>query len=311
MELSLNDNLGGTADIVDIKKFQAKAPKDAAKIVSWVEEQHKKAQSERQRIERQWYTNLAFYFGHQYIATTSAVTNNVSGRNFGLVVPKAPRWRVRLVTNKIRPIVRTELAKLTSQKPTAYVMPASSDDADIDAAKAGELVWESLFTRKKLTADLRRALFWTSVCGTGYLKTYWDPSAIDKNAPQSPGDIIYESENPFAVFVPDLVEEEVENQSWMIHASAKSPEWVGLRFKAGLDGKELKPNVSASNEVLDSGFLKLVGSNNSRKDSVLCLETWIKPGTSRLFPNGAVATVVGGILVQITEGLPYEHGEFP
>lgn len=310
MELSLNDNLGG--EVVDIKKFQNKAPKDAAKIAAWVAEQHKRAKNERTRLERQWYTNLAFYCGHQYIAVTSTANDNSTGRNFGLVVPKAPRWRVRLTTNKIRPIVRTELAKLTSQKPTAYVMPASSDDADLNAAKAGELIWESLYTRKRLPRVIRQALFWTSITGVGFTKTYWDNDVVDRSAPGDiHGDIVYEAENPFAIFVPDLVEEDIEGQSWVIHASAKSPDWVSLRYKEGLDGKELKPDISASNEVLDSGFLKLVGSNQNRKDSILCLEAWIKPGSIKMFPDGAVVTIVGGHVCQITEGLPYSHGEYP
>ena len=60
-----------------------------------------------------------------------------------LSTPKAPPYRVRLTVNRVRSIVRTELSRMTSNKPNASVVPASSEDQDLFAATAGEQVWES------------------------------------------------------------------------------------------------------------------------------------------------------------------------
>src|SRR5687768_13908460 len=85
------------------------SPKDAQKIALFVNDNYSKMKSARSQFERQWYLNMAFYFGKQNV-----VYKNISGAGGRLIVPPAPPWRVRMVVNKIRPIIRRELAKLTS-----------------------------------------------------------------------------------------------------------------------------------------------------------------------------------------------------
>jgi len=92
---------------------------ESKEIISWVAKVYEEARRERQKIERQWYLNLAFYFGQQNVSGMSTATNG-----FQLRVPNAPPWRVRMVINKIRPIIRAETAKLVSQKPIFTVVPA-------------------------------------------------------------------------------------------------------------------------------------------------------------------------------------------
>jgi hypothetical protein len=96
-------------------------------IQGWKEE----CKRNRTQVEAQWNLNLAFYAGKQNVS--SMISPLAGGR---LSPTKAPYWRSRAVFNHIRPLMRTELAKLTSQKPTVTVVPASNDDADIFAAEA-------------------------------------------------------------------------------------------------------------------------------------------------------------------------------
>lgn len=290
------------ASLLDLTSHAGKQEHDA--IVAWVKSQYGKAKNERVKIERQWYTNIAFYYGKQNVQPV-----DIAGST-RLVTPNAPYWRARPITNKIRPIIRTELAKVTSQKPTASVIPASSEDSDLFAAQAGEQIWESLYNGKKVRTTLKRAMWWTLVCGTGYIKDWWDPSIMDTYTDQ-PGDICIKPVTPFHVFVPDLREEDIEGQPYVIHASTKSVDWIRLNYEKGLDGRELKPNASAAAEILDNAFLNLVGSNTITTDQVLCLEVWAKPGAIRKFPHGALITIVGDNIVQATPGWPYEHSEYP
>lgn len=277
-------------------------------LVNWANSRYKEIKNARSAVEKQWYMNLAFYFGKQNIAmlTTTAAAN---GNNFRLQVPKAPPWRVRLIANKIRPIIRTELAKCTAAKPTATITPASSDDRDIFAARAGEQVYDSIYRRKKIRNVVRRAMFWTLICGNGYIKNWWDPEARDLDSDQ-PGDIIIEPETPFHVFVPDLREEELENQPYLIHASTKAADWVNARYGKKL-AQKMTPNTAASNDILEDSFINLIGAQQLKKDHILCLEVWIKPGMHSRFPNGGMFTVLGDQLVQGHDGWPFEHGEYP
>lgn len=280
------------------------SPDEAKYIATWTSQNYTKLKNNRTQFERQWYLNLAFYFGKQnYIA------QDVKGIGTRLVLPPAPPWRVRQVVNRIRPIIRTELAKLTSQKPSASVIPSSSEDKDMFAAQAGEQIWESMYSGKNIQGALKQALWWTCITGTGYVKTYWDGSKQDVVSGQ-PGDICYDPETPFHILVPDLREENLENQPFLIHSSTRTPEWVNMRYKRTLDGREVAPNSKSNNEILDDAFLNLIGSNNDDPNSVLIHEVFIKPGAIPKWPNGAMFTVSEDMVLQYFDHYPYSHNEF-
>jgi hypothetical protein len=277
--------------------------KDKTKILAWVNENQQKAKSARQAQERQWYVNLAFYFGKQNVVPVLQ-----QGVGHRLQTPKAPYWRARPVINKIRPTIRKELVKITSSKPTAFVVPASSEDEDLFAAQAAEQLWESIYDDKHMHSVLKRAAFWTCLTGTGFIKNWWEPSAVDEFNELS-GDIKIQHETPYHIGVLDLREEDIENQPLVIHTQVKSLEWA----KATYD-EELAKNITATSRgeaVLDSGFLKLIGVTDQPKDSVEVFETWVKPGQFKQYPEGAMITIVGGQIVQFWEGWPYQHNMYP
>lgn len=296
-----------------LQSFRAK--KDHDKLVTWANSQYDMVKQARAAIERQWYLNLSFYFGKQYVGWTNvgSAAQGIGGQR--LYTPQAPPWRVRMVANKVRPIIRTELAKITAQRPSAIIYPASSDDQDIFAARAGEQIFESIYRQKKLRAVGRKSFFWTLICGTGYMKDWWDPTAIDNNSPDTPGDIKIEAETPFHIMVPDFMEEEIENQPWLIHASTKSPEWVRANYGKILKDNSINPNTHGAQDILAPSFLNLVGTDQLTKNQVMCMEVWIKPGAHQLFPQGGMFTILGDQIVQISgleqEPWPFKHNEYP
>lgn len=274
-------------------------------VVSWAKHHYERCKQARSSTEKQWYLNLAFYFGKQNVVprqSQSIITSTTSN----LYTPPAPYYRVRPVINRIRPTVRTELAKLTSQKPNAYVIPASSDDHDLFAAQAGEQIWDSTYRKHHFHKTLRKALFWTLTCGTGYIKNYWDP---DKQDPESdvPGDFCFQAETPFHIFVPDLREEDLEAQPYVIHAQLKSLDWIKMYYPT----LDLGTSARAPEEILEDSWLNLIGSTSVNTYKLLVLECWIKPGRVAMFPDGAVFTIVGDQLAQGGMGWPYQHGKYP
>jgi hypothetical protein len=280
---------------------------DAVFYSRLVNENYQRMKGARSQMERQWYLNMAFYYGKQNV-----IPQAVKGVGNRLIVPPAPPWRVRLVINKIRPIIRKELAKLTSQKPSASVIPASSDDSDLFAAQAGEQIWESMYYGKDLKIVIRRAIWWMLVTGTGYVKTYWDDNKVDSPNPDTSyqGDICYSPETPFHIGIPDVREESLENQPYLIHSSTRTPEWLRQHYKKALDGQEIKPNVKGANEILNDAYLNLVGASTQDNDAVLIHEMHIKPGGHPRFPEGGVLTVCGDQVIQFAPVFPYDHGEF-
>lgn len=308
------------------------------KIIAWADEQYNQLRNIRSRVELQWYLNLAFYFGKQY-----AVKARLAQSGTKLMVPHAPPWRTRLIINRIRPIIRTELSKLTSQKPNVTVTPASSEDRDIFAAQAAEQLWEAIYRDYRLKPTIRKAVWWTCVTGCGYIKTYWDsnvpmgmipdvsqqkpsepliPSSTqqmsygqsqltqttDSNQPQ--GDFCFLPITPFHIFVPNLREEELEEQPYCMEVQARSSEWVKWKYPQLGD---VEPDTAAASEILSESFLNMMtGEAASKKDCIVVKEIYIKPGMMpSVMPDGGVITTVGNRVAQYYEGMPYEHGKYP
>lgn len=312
-------------DTEDLDFSQSRAAKKQHdEIVRWSNEKFRAIRNARVITERQWYYNLAFFFGKQNVALLKPQSSFIgSGPTTRLYVPPAPYYRARPVINRIRPTIRTELAQLTNNKPNASVIPASAEDRDLYAAMAGEQIWENFYTNKKLKFIFRRALWWTLVCGTGFVKSYWDHTKGPKQEIQDPitgaimegpplGDVCFTPETPFHVLVPDFREEEIEEQPYLIHAKVKSPEWVRMHFKEALDGQQINPSTADATDLLEESFLNLIGTQSmNRQQSVLVLEIWVKPGQHPMFPEGAFYTLVGDKMVYGQQGWPYKHGMYP
>jgi hypothetical protein len=257
-------------------------------------------QNDRVRQERQWYLNLAFFNGNQYVQFKRAD----GGGSFDLYVPPAPYYRTRIVVNQTRRIIRKEISRLTAQKPNAFVVPASSEDADVFAAQAGEQIWDSLWRRLKFNRVLREAVFWQAVCGNGFIKSYWDATKKDVDSDQS-GDISIHNVTPFHLFAPDLMCTEIEDQPYLIQAQVKSKAWVQQNFNIDTSNSKL--------ESIDEGLENVLGvtKNDNKKDETTLLEVWVKPGYLPELPEGGMFTIASNQVVQGFDSWPYEHGQYP
>ena len=134
-----------------------------------LEERLRKAKSAKSRYEAAWFLNLAFYQGEQWVAW--------DGRS--LYRPQLRRDRMMIVDNRIQPAVRTEVAKMTKQRPVFTVTPRTGDQIDVEAAQVAEQILEYEWTHLSMRDKLNRALLWSRVCGSGFLKVTWDPNQGD------------------------------------------------------------------------------------------------------------------------------------
>lgn len=272
-----------------------------ARLAAYAEAWFSKCQNDRVGVERQWYLNLAYYYGNQHVQFRRTSGNSP----FDLYTPPAPYYRVRIVINQIRKIIRKEIARLVAQKPNAFVVPSSTEDGDVFAAQAAEQIWESLWRDKNFNKVLRRAVFWKATCGVGFVKSYWDPTKVDKHNPDQAGDICIEPISPFYIFVPELTIEEIEDQPYIIHAQVRNTAWIKANW--GVDAAD---NRYSS---VDDQLLAVQGTNRnaSKKETAIVLEVWVKPGYIPELPQGGMFTVAGGQIVQGFDSWPYDHGQYP
>lgn len=273
-------------------------------LLTFIDELYTKSRSGRLNFERQWYTNLAFYGGKQYVQWLASR----SGPNDRLYEPPAPPWRVRLISNKIKGTVRKELSKVTKEHPMGYVIPSSSDEEDLLAARAGDMVYEHEWRELGGNKIVRRAVFWELICGTSFIKDGYDPVRIAPDG--SIGDIVLEALSPFHVLVPDIKEEELENQFCIIHAMTKDPEWVLSKFGVNVKGST---SGSGGDGVVDGRFLSAMGiKSQDSREKVLLKEMWIKPGNTSKWPNGLIVVWTDeGKIIYAQDQWPYLHTEYP
>lgn len=269
--------------IKDLVQQKLKVGNPDQELLDYCNKAYNTARTARLPFERQWYLNMAFYFGRQYAQWATSGAIEASGLQSDvtyskLYEPAVPPWRVRLVSNKIRGIIRGELAKVTKEKPRGFVMPASTDEIDLAGARAGEAIHDYLWRTLKMNRVVRRAEFWNLICGTAFIKDFYDKNAVDTTGKK--GRISAEPLTPFHILVPDLQEEELDNQPYTIHIMAKSVDWVRDNFEV-----EVQPDTgSGGGGILEQRFLSALGVNNGSKNMVSVKEGWFKP--NKKYPNG-------------------------
>jgi hypothetical protein len=247
------------------------------------------------------------FYGHHWVEQTRG--NFPDGFRDKLFTPRKPYYHQRKTINRIRSYVRWEMSKMLSSFPTAQAIPSSSEDEDQRAAYAAEQAWTSISEAKKLRQHMSRAIWWTIVTGNGFVKTHWDATCLDKVSGEM-GDIKFGHVTPFHLFVPDIREQDIEDQPFLINAYTKTVEWAEYYFAKELNGIRLAPSVSSANQILDEAYLNL--GNSKAPDSVIVYETWVKPGATKLLPNGGVIISIDDILISVyRDGFPYNHMMYP
>lgn len=296
----------GEYDEKALLELQESQRKD--QIAGFLKQEYQKCKDQMEPMKKQWYTNLSFYKGDQYV-------EYINGR---IVKRPAPQGRVRLTVNRIKPVVRTELSRIITKEPTAEVIPASSDQEDIMRAEASQAVWQAMRSKLKLQEILEDAAFWVSTCGIGFIKIAWDPKYTeefekDDETITVEGQHQYSSVTPFHILVPDLMTRDIENQPYVLNVFTKPLEWVKTRY-GNLFPEDYKPSVVAATEIIEQQYLntKAQSQADQKPDACLIIEAWVKPDTISAMPKGGLVTMIDNVIVQLNDGgIPYKHGEFP
>ncbi len=267
----------------------------------------KQAESLRTQFERQWFNNMAFYRGNQWVAW---VKNPATNLGVSLTQPKSARKR--LVFNKIRPYIRNEFTKLTKEEQQFWVEPNTVEMSDMSAAKTAEAIAEYLLYVGKFNKARASATWWSSVTGTGFLKTWYDtsitlPPSINAQTgeitPQIKGAVAYNGVSPYHLYVPYLDMEDVADQPWVCHARTYDQSSVFEHWK-----KKIEPDTETSSLGSEQRFLSSINATASNRfKQVHVKEIWIKPCDR--YPEGGLFVYAGNEVLY--EGTFYKHGEYP
>jgi len=80
----------------------------------------------------------------------------------------------KIIFNRLRPFVRTLLAKLTADTPNMSVLPNTDDISDVDAARIASNVVGGLAEKMRFIDTANDLKTWAVICNRAYLRVFWD-----------------------------------------------------------------------------------------------------------------------------------------
>ncbi|MFQ6752140.1 MAG: hypothetical protein ACLRFL_01055 [Clostridia bacterium] len=278
------------------------------KIVEEVMQDFYMRREARRSLEAQWQLNINFMMGNQYsyIASNGAI-NQDSKQYF---------WQEKEVFNHIAPIVETRISKVCSIAPVVTVIPATTDESDIESAKLSKEIIKSVSNRLNLTDIVKTATTWSEICGSVFYKVIWNTDsgkmvAEDESGRRiKEGDVGIEVIPPFEIFPDNLSCERIDDVKSIIHARAM--EIGDIKTQWGVDVEpESVHSFSLDSSAGAGGGLgynaninKL--SNIELSNHCVVVERYVRPTKNN--PNGRLTIVAGNKLLFDGE-LPYINDE--
>lgn len=302
-KLNESENLALDQEEKDWEVLPSETPAEAMKVCDFVKNQFETAQRARQEMETEWALSVAFFEGRQWFRINSNARNLIKLQNH-----KEPTRYV--VVNKMRPLIDGVVGKLTQGSPDASAVPLSENDRDRQAADEANYIIKHYAKKFGRETQLKERVRWACVCGTSYLKIFWDSNKsqvvplYDSSGKDvvghkqfEAGDVVEQILPAFDVYL-DPTAKQDDDVRWLIHAMVKPLSWfvdsygeIGKRVKAdALTGN----NASYVDNYLDgaagSGFgytnptPARQSSYDARKHAATVYEYWEKP--SALYPKG-------------------------
>ena len=289
-------------------KGEEKMSKTNSKIVEEVVSDYLSRREARRSLEAQWQLNINFMMGNQYsyIASNGGLNQDT----------KQYFWQEKEVFNQIAPIVETRISKICSNTPSVTVVPATTDEADVESAKLSKEIINSVSSRLNLPDIIKTATTWSEICGTVFYKVMWDTNsgkmvAVDELGNQiNEGDVNIEVVSPFEIFPDNISCERIEDVKSLIHARAMDISEIKTEWGVDVD-EELVHSFSLDGHASNLGGLGYDAhinkvANVELANHAIVIERYERP--NKKYPNGRLTIVAGGKLLFDGE-LPYFNGE--
>jgi hypothetical protein len=313
------DSVGESAGLAAAQSMQSRQQtlEEEKKKVSEIKQKNAEMRSQRKKHESRWFLAGAFLRGQQHVEYNEGLGQ--------LVTDQVPSYRVRLDLNRIRPKVRSRLAKFFKSNPRPVVLPASTELKDLQDARATEKVLKYHWNRLGIEEKHKDVRLWASIASKCYLWVSIDPQAIGRIQIEDPitgqpviesapiGDVLVEVGSPFEVLVADPAISRLGSQPRIQRVRMMPKEDIEQRYPGILDEK-----IKEGDDEKDGQFPDRLatlrkdgaGSGDIKRDpQVMMIEDFIAPCGK--YPKGRYAVVVGERLAKLEEELPYEMYDHP
>ncbi len=282
--------------------------KSNQKLVEEIKADYLSRREKRLSLERQWQLNINFMMGNQY----SYIASNGSLREDD----KQYFWQEKEVFNHIAPIVETRISKISASTPNVTVVPATTDESDIESAKLSKEILSSVYNRLNIADIQKSATTWCEICGTVFYKVLWNTNSgktvaiSEKGQAIKEGDVRVEVVTPFEIFPDNLSTERLEDVKSLIYARAENVEDIKREWGVDVDSEKvysftLDSNVSNLGGLGYDAHINKI-ANTEMSNHAVVIERYVQPTMDR--PNGRL-TIVAGNKLLFDGDLPYINDE--
>ena len=144
------------------------SPRDQ-KLIEIVLECQERFSAQRWLFEREWYRNILFYIGQQWIVYETS-PRRWRQRNL-------PSWVPLPVTNRLASTANTMRSAIAQVHPAFVAFPTRENEQSILSAGAADKYLDVIMQEGGLRAAKRRMASWLTLTGNGFLLTEFDTSA--------------------------------------------------------------------------------------------------------------------------------------
>lgn len=235
------------------------------------------------------YINLSYYIGKQWI--------HWDPTNKRVYEAKPVSGKSQFTANRIKKIVRTELAKIMKNKPIMTCIPASNEEDDIRAADVADKVISYLEHTHELNQMVdKRAIMWGLTTEAGYVHPYWNVGGGQTILDEQTGEEIKLGVEGIDVLSPFQLILDPDANSWDELKWAIKPKVRSIKYVKDVYNKEVLPDA----DVIENGISRQLDSlyesygqktKEKSKDQVTIYECWEMPDKEN--PKGRRWAIAG------------------
>lgn len=254
-------NVGGAADYL---KAKLKRGEDGnAQVASLLGQEHQLGVELRKPFEQIWMLSLAYISSRQYVYF------NATAHQLDQLL-KYPGER-RVVDNQILPKWKRQVADLIKNDPEMSVVPNTTNEQDIQAARIGDKVLRFWWRNASMRRTVRQLAVWLYSTGNAFVEDRWDagigPVQLDPESGELRylGDVSCGLWSPFEVVVPvqGMFTGELNDLPWVETTKWRTFEWM-KKFLGASAAKKIKEVTPQEAPAEDATLAALFGRTSAR-----------------------------------------------
>ena len=223
-------------------------------LVKWIKDHKEKERNRNRPIFAEWVNIIASFHNRPDLHVDEDFRNN-------RLTAEQKKELEEIAVNWVQPHIRTAAAHLQKSRPALSVVPATTDDADVQAAKLGDRFIKAEWESQAMPIRRIEKSIWMITVGTGIWHIFFDPSQGPLNQGIPIGQIVTETVNPFKiVFEPNRTD----------YTKCR---WAILTQRLPID--EIEEKFGDSYSQLNNGMpLTLSGEPHSQRDNVVSTDVF-------------------------------------